>query len=265
MSKKFIVRFTCLFIAFICMYIFSFTKNFAHEDKLHKNIEKKGNSPVKSNNDTLKSITLFPPDYLKAVKESLKNAHYFSKTNGIISLYTKSNTLLGYLANTKEICPDISGCRGHIEMLLIISSDLKIKTIKVLNKKEDSFQWGLVEKSRYLEKLKGMTHKKLKNLKLPSDIDGISGATVSSTAIKREILAVFSKLLKKTGKAKNSSNNKPQNKQKTDSSVKNTKPDYPRMMPLDKNYNQRKDYYENIIKSSQHSKHEGIYYSGKNK
>jgi len=102
-----------------------------------------------------------------------------------------------YLLDSKDYAPGIKGFSGPIHLLIRIDKERKIKEIKVIKHKETPSYVKNLDK--FLEQFKGRLLEEKLTLK---DIDAISGATVTSSAIIEIVNEVGSKIKGKRIKRK---------------------------------------------------------------
>ena len=120
-------------------------------------------------------------------QESLSQA---SKPLPHTTLIGSKGEIDGYIFFTKELAPDIKGYGGEIPMVVKVDAKGQIKAVRVLENNETSPYTG--DLNVFVQKFLGKTHSD--QLEIGKDIDGITGATISSDAIARTIkksLAVF--------------------------------------------------------------------------
>jgi electron transport complex protein RnfG len=94
-------------------------------------------------------------------------------------IMTKSNGV--YIVNTTKIASDVKGYKGPTPLKIFIKSN-KIQKIEALQNNETPKYFKMVI-SQLLNKWNGMPVKKVANAK----IDGVSGATFSSKAVKENV------------------------------------------------------------------------------
>lgn len=84
-----------------------------------------------------------------------------------------------YTVNTTEICPDIRGYNRRVPAAVTFKGD-QIINVEILENKETPEYLEMVER-QMLPKFKGIAISEL------NSIDGVSGATFSSRALKRNV------------------------------------------------------------------------------
>ncbi|PLX18321.1 MAG: hypothetical protein C0601_04705 [Candidatus Muiribacterium halophilum] len=105
----------------------------------------------------------------------------FSEETNPQGIYQKEND---YILKSKEICPQIIGYIGHIDLDIEFSKDLFVRDIKITGHKETpAYIKYITDKKSFLDRFIG---KDL--IEIADDVDAITGATYSSKAIKDEVI-----------------------------------------------------------------------------
>lgn len=86
-----------------------------------------------------------------------------------------------YIVNTTTLAKDVRGYRGTTPLKIYIKKN-KIEKVEALKNRETPEYFRDVE-TQMLPKWKGMTVKKA----LATDVDGVSGATLSSRAVRENV------------------------------------------------------------------------------
>lgn len=110
---------------------------------------------------------------MSAVKDEI-----MSKSNGI------------YIVNTTKLASDVKGYKGNTPLKIYIKKD-KIQKIEALQNSETPKYFKMVT-SQLLNKWNGMAVKKVATAK----VDGVTGATLSSNAVKENVKRGVSYYLK---------------------------------------------------------------------
>ena len=113
--------------------------------------------------------------------------------NGSWQVFGEANKVIGYVYASEKFASDVKGYAGVIPLLIGISADDTVKGICVLENKETPIFFKRVEKSQLLNKWNGMKCSDAENLQ----IDAVSRATISSTAIIKSVRKTLAGLKEK--------------------------------------------------------------------
>lgn len=105
-----------------------------------------------------------------------------------VSIYARQKSSF----NTKDIAPEIKGMGGHIEMLVELDSDGNIKDVKVLSHNETPEYAAGISDPEFLAQFKGKGVDD--GFIVGEDIDGITGATISSGAVAETLKACLERI-----------------------------------------------------------------------
>lgn len=103
-------------------------------------------------------------------------------TNVVISEVTLDGHPAGWLFRTDQVPPVCKGKRGQIAVLVAIGTDSRIKGLAVLVHREDP---------AYFKRLKGTFFEQFRDQRVdgtPFSIDAVTRATLSSSAIIRDVM-----------------------------------------------------------------------------
>jgi Regulator of nitric oxide reductase transcription len=121
---------------------------------------------------------------LEMVKTVFTNAASVSEGNTIWHVIKNSNgKLVGYALSSRPLTKDIIGYKGPTPIVLILDKNKIIKKLFLLENKESPDYINKVKTKGFLDTWNGKTLKEAAQL----DVDAVSGATYSSTAIKRNV------------------------------------------------------------------------------
>jgi hypothetical protein len=98
---------------------------------------------------------------------------------GLYPIYDNKRTIIGYFVKTLPCCSQISGYSGPIPMLIAFTPELQIKTVVLLHNNESKNFIEKIKLKGLLNKWTGMSVEKA----IFSNIDAVTGATISSVAI----------------------------------------------------------------------------------
>jgi len=116
-----------------------------------------------------------------AIKESLNRvitADSFSEKNGYYDAYDKDGKLIGRVLKV-----EVAGYSSIINALAGIDLGNKITGIDIVSQQETPGLGANIEKESFLEQFIGKTKEEMKIKKDNGEIDGVTGATISSRAI----------------------------------------------------------------------------------
>ena len=101
----------------------------------------------------------------------------------LVSLVLKDGDLLGYAASVSAM-----GFGGEIELMVGVTAEGTVKGIKVVSHSETPGLGSRVDDEGYLSQYAGLGG----NLSIGSDVDAITGSTISSKAVLRGVNAALS-------------------------------------------------------------------------
>ena len=134
-----------------------------------------------------------------SLKKLLPEATHFSKKLGDPPFYHEAyrrrgrkQELVGYVAVTTDAAPDVQGYGGPVPVLVATDTTGAIKAVKVLENQESPEYAEEAMSDEFARRFLSKTHRDA--LKLGVDIDGITGATFTSSAVTDGVRAVMGKL-----------------------------------------------------------------------
>jgi hypothetical protein len=113
-----------------------------------------------------------------------------SERDGLF-IHDRNGRELGYVVRTQPQCRDIIGYCGVTDALVVLDLDWKILGLKVHSSEETrEYVDNVVLDRRFLKKWNGMTWSEAADLNFEeAEIEGVSGATMTSMAIARSVKA----------------------------------------------------------------------------
>ncbi|MBU0650523.1 FMN-binding protein [bacterium] len=115
-------------------------------------------------------------------------------SKGILPYYIckEDNKVLGFIFDTKDICPDIKGYGGLVNFSVTIDDKGNILDIKLKEHKETPEYMDKIISAVWIEKFK---NKNAKKMEFNKDIIAVTGATVSSEKIFETIKTSVNRVL----------------------------------------------------------------------
>ncbi len=134
-----------------------------------------------------------PPDKVAELSDSTAcfaeiapDFAYYEYVDGkdVFLIYGKSDNLLCKVLFSMPYCSDIQGYNGNVPLAVVLSPDDKVEQIHLLaNNETPSFLNRVVEQG-FLDSWKGLSPAEA----VARQVDAVSGATFSSTAIKKSVM-----------------------------------------------------------------------------
>ncbi len=133
---------------------------------------------------------LFPQASSFNRSESEKYAPYYYTASRKIRQEDRSfrSEILGFVAKTTRIAPEVMGYHGPIDILLALGPNGRIEKLKLLHHSETPEHMDRIMDSRFLSAFEGRAPGEM------PDVDMVSGATVSCVAMTRAVLAAQDRL-----------------------------------------------------------------------
>ena len=124
---------------------------------------------------------------LKLLRKTFREANGFSKEGGKLPYYKvyKDKNPIGFCFLTTDLAPEVKGHGGPIQIMVGMNLDGRIAGIKILQHNETLAHVQAIHEPWFTGQFKG---KSVRNkLMIGEDLDGITGATTTTTAIAQAV------------------------------------------------------------------------------
>ncbi|OJV18843.1 MAG: hypothetical protein BGO30_03465 [Bacteroidetes bacterium 41-46] len=120
------------------------------------------------------------------VKEVLPQASELVKANEVWhKIVDKGGAVIGYCMSSKPYSDGIEGYHGTTPVIIILDKEKRIKKITLLSHYETQAYVNILKQKKFFSSWEGKTIKEAMNSK--ASADSYSGATITATAIRRNI------------------------------------------------------------------------------
>ena len=112
-----------------------------------------------------------------------------------VGIYARQKSDEAISFNTKDIAPEVKGIGGHIEMMVELDGDGKIKEVTILDHNEAPEYTAGITGPDFLVQFKGKGVDDA--FIVGEDIDAITGATISSKAVSETLKTCLERVVSK--------------------------------------------------------------------